>query len=369
MTRVTIKGMTKQFGNLTAVENLDLEVKDKEFVSLLGPSGCGKTTTLNCLSGLETPTAGDIFFDDKRINDIAPKDRGIGLVFQSYAIFTTMTTFDNLAFGLKVRGGSTTEIKREVERMAEFLGIREVLNQMAGKLSLTNMQKTAIGRTLLIQPKVLLLDEPLSNLDAESRATMRTELKRLQKEVEQTTIFVTHDQLEAMALSDRIAVMTTGRLQQYDTPDAVYNHPKNQFVANFIGSPSMNLIDCTLKSGGDRVFLVNDRFTLDFSAHRSLLTEFDDGSQLSIGIRPEHVSVMRRSDVQPSAKGLHLGGKIFLTEPMGFETIVHVQLDGMMLRAITPSATSFEINESVQVKFNEDYIHVFSKRDDGRAII
>ncbi len=369
MTRVAIKGLTKQFGNLTAVENLDLEVKDKEFVALLGPSGCGKTTTLNCLSGLETPTAGDIFFDDKRINDIAPKDRGIGLVFQSYAIFTTMSTFDNLAFGLKIRGGSSTEIKREVERIAEFLGIREVLNEKAGKLSLANMQKTAIGRTLLIQPKVLLLDEPLSNLDAESRAIMRTELKRLQKEVEQTTIFVTHDQLEAMTLSDRIAVMSTGKLQQYDTPDAVYNHPKNQFVANFIGSPSMNFINCTLKSGADRTFLVNDRFTLDFTRHRALLNEFDNGSELSIGIRPEHVTVMPQSAIQPSAKGLHMAGKIFITEPLGFENIVHVQLDGMMLRAMTPATSTFDDNESVLVKLNEDYIHVYSKRDEGRAII
>lgn len=369
MTRVTIKGMTKQFGKLTAVENLDLEVKDKEFVSLLGPSGCGKTTTLNCLSGLETPTAGDIFFDDKRINDIAPKDREIGLVFQSYAIFTTMTTFDNLAFGLKVRGGSATEIKKEVERMAEFLGIREVLNEKAGKLSLSNMQKTAIGRTLLIQPKVLLLDEPLSNLDAESRAVMRTELKRLQKEVEQTTIFVTHDQLEAMTLSDRIAVMTEGRLQQYDTPDAVYNHPKNQFVANFIGSPSMNFIDCSLKSSDERAFLVNEKFTLDFTSHRALLNEFANGSELALGIRPEHVNVMHRSDVQPSAKGLHLSGKIFITEPLGFENIVHVQMDDLMLKAMTPATTNFDVNENVLVSFNEDYIHVFSKRDEGRAII
>src|SRR5712692_10154432 len=157
MTKVIIKGLTKQFGKLTAVQDLDLDVKDKEFVSLLGPSGCGKTTTLNCLSGLETPTKGDIFFDDKRINDMPPKDRGIGLVFQSYAIFTHLSTFDNLAFGLKIKGVSETEIKKEVGRMAEFLEIKGVLNDRAGKLSLTNMQKVAIGRTLLTQPKVLLL--------------------------------------------------------------------------------------------------------------------------------------------------------------------------------------------------------------------
>lgn len=369
MTRVAIKGLTKQFGKLTAVENLDLEVKDKEFVSLLGPSGCGKTTTLNCLSGLETPTKGDIYFDDARINDIPPKDRGIGLVFQSYAIFTHMSAFDNLAFGLKIKGASDTEIKKEVDRMAEFLDIKGVLNDKAGKLSLTNMQKTAIGRTLLTQPKVLLLDEPLSNLDAESRVIMRTELKRLQKEVEQTTIFVTHDQLEAMTLSDKIAVMKAGKLQQYDTPDSVYNNPKNHFVANFIGSPSMNLIDCSLKLGDERAFLVNQRFTIDVTKHRRLLNEFANDSEVVFGIRPEHVKVLHPSDASPSAKGLHLRGKVFLTELQGFETIVDVELDGMMLKAMAPSTSNFEANESILVSFDEDHIHVFSKKDEGRVII
>jgi ABC-type sugar transport system ATPase subunit len=369
LTQVTIKGLTKQFGKLTAVDNLDLDVKDKEFVSLLGPSGCGKTTTLNCLSGLETPTKGDIFFDDKRINDIPSKDRGIGLVFQSYAIFTHMSTFDNLAFGLKIRGASETELKTEVERMAEFLDIKEVLNQKAGKLSLTNMQKTAIGRTLLIKPKVLLLDEPLSNLDAESRNVMRTELKRLQKEVEQTTIFVTHDQLEAMTLSDRIAVMTTGRLQQYDTPANVYDHPKNQFVANFIGSPSMNFMDCSLKLGDERAYLVNERFTLDFTNHKDILTESANSPELVLGIRPEHVSVARPSDISPSAKGLHIGGKVFITELIGFESIVSVQVDDLMIKAIVPTATNFEINERIMITFDEGHLHVFSKNGEGPAIV
>ena len=369
MTQVTIKGLTKQFGKLTAVENLNLDVKDKEFVGLLGPSGCGKTTTLNCLSGLETPTMGDIFFDDKRINDMPPKDRGIGLVFQSYAIFTHMSTFDNLAFGLKIRGVSETERKSDVERMAEFLDIREVLEEKAGKLSLTNMQKTAIGRTLLTKPKVLLLDEPLSNLDAESRVVMRTELKRLQKEVEQTTIFVTHDQLEAMTLSDRIAVMSAGRLQQYDTPDAVYDHPKNQFVANFIGSPSMNFIDCSLKLGDERVLLENERFTLDLTSHRAALAELANSTEVFLGIRPEHVNVTRPSEVQTSAKGLRLEGRVFITEPMGFENIVSVQLDGIMLKAITPATPTFDVNERVSVMFGENHIHVFSKKDEGAVII
>jgi len=368
MTKVIIKGLTKQFGKLTAVQDLDLDVKDKEFVSLLGPSGCGKTTTLNCLSGLETPTKGDIFFDDQRINDIPSKDRGIGLVFQSYAIFTQMSTFDNLAFGLKIRGTPQMEIKREVERMAEFLDIKEVLNEKAGKLSLTNMQKTAIGRTLIIQPKVLLLDEPLSNLDAESRNVMRTELKRLQKEVEQTTIFVTHDQLEALTLSDRIAVMSVGRLQQYDTPENVYNRPENKFVANFIGSPSMNFIDCSLKLSDDRAYLVNERLTLDLTSRRDRLSEFAN-SELVLGIRPEHVNVTRPSDLSPRPKETRMSGRVFITEPLGFENIVSVQLDGLMLKAIVPATSSLEVNENVSVTFDEDHLHVFSKNGEGPAII
>ena len=369
MTKVIIKGLTKQFGKLTAVQNLDLDVKDKEFVSLLGPSGCGKTTTLNCLSGLETPTKGDIFFDDQRINDIPSKDRGIGLVFQSYAIFTHMTTFDNLAFGLKIRGTPQLEIKREVERMAEFLDIKEVLHEKAGKLSLTNMQKTAIGRTLIIRPKVLLLDEPLSNLDAESRNVMRTELKRLQKEVEQTTIFVTHDQLEALTLSDRIAVMSAGRLQQYDTPETVYNHPENKFVANFIGSPSMNFIDCSLKLSDERAYLVNERFTLDLTSGRDRLTEFANSPELVLGIRPEHLNVTSLSDLPTQPRGSHLSGSVFMTEPLGYENIVSVQVDGLMLKATVPATSSFEVNEKVSVTFDEDHAHVFSKNGEEPAII
>ncbi len=362
MTRVRIEGLTKVFGKTLAVDNLSLEVRDKEFVSLLGPSGCGKTTTLNCISGLETPTKGDIYFDDQRINDMPPKDRGIGLVFQSYAIFGYMTVFENLAFGLRIRRVPEDEIKHEVEQMAEFLGIREVLQEKAGKQSLTNLQKTAIGRTLLIKPKVLLLDEPLSNLDADARDVMRAELKRLQRDVEQTTIFVTHDQLEAIALSDKVAIMNLGRLQQYDTPDVVYNHPKNQFVANFVGSPSMNIIDCSLKLDNEQAVLVHPSFTLDVTNMRHHLEKITTGSEVVVGIRPEYLTVTK----QPSK--LSVAATVYVTEPLGHENIVYLQLDGILLRAVTPAAVNFNINEKVGVEFHKDKIHIFDRKD-GEAIV
>ncbi len=362
MTRVTIKGLTKVFGKTLAVDDLNLEVKDKEFVSLLGPSGCGKTTTLNCISGLEQPTTGDIYFDDKRINDVPSKDRAIGLVFQSYAIFGYMTVFDNLAFGLKIRNVPQYEIKKQVEQMADFLGIRDLLQQRAGRLSLTNMQKTAIGRTLLVKPNVLLLDEPLSNLDAEARAVMRVELKRLQKEVEQTTIFVTHDQLEAMALSDRVAVMNLGRLQGYDTPDGVYNHPTNRFVANFIGSPSMNFIDCSLKLDDERAFLVHERFSMDVTSLRDYLNKFNLGSELVLGIRPEHITISR----QPTKQGIAV--TVYVTELLGFENIIYLQFNGTLLRALTPAAVSFDVNDRVWLEFHKEKIHIFDRKN-GEVIV
>ena len=359
MTRVVVENLTKTFGKTVAVSELNLEVKDKEFVSLLGPSGCGKTTTLNCISGLEKPTKGDIYFDGQAVTEMEAKDRGVGLMFQSYAIFHHMSVFDNLAFPLQIRRRPEAEIQQEVRSMADFLGIEDLLAVKAARLSLPEMQKVALGRTLLVKPKVLLLDEPLSNLDATVRAVVRAELKRLQKEVAQTTIFVTHDQLEAMTLSDRIAVMNLGKLHQYDAPETVYNHPTNRFVANFVGSPSMNFVDVSYEVNG-QARLVNSNFAIEVPEWRNHLSKYASGSELTVGIRPERLVVSRSGSGIPAT--------VTVTEPIGFESILTLQLGGLMVRAVVPLKTNFQAGEKVTLSFDKDYLHVFDRRS-GDAII
>ena len=223
-------------------KDLDLEIEDGSFVALLGPSGCGKSTTMNMLSGLLEPTRGEMLFDGKVVNKLKPGDRNIGFVFQNYAIFTHMSAFDNIAFGLRVRKRPANEIDQEVREVAQLLGIEEVLDRRTIDLSVNDLQKVAIGRSMITKPGIFLLDEPFSNLDAGFRSYMRAELKKLQRELEQTMIYVTHDQVEAMSMAERIAIMDRGRLQQYGTPDEVYNQPANRFVAGFVGSTMMNFL-------------------------------------------------------------------------------------------------------------------------------
>ena len=356
MTRVTIRNLTKVFGALRAVDNLNLEIKDREFVALLGPSGCGKTTTLNCISGLETPTSGEILFDDVVVNDLPSKDRGVGLVFQTYAVFYHMTVYENIAFGLKIRKVPGNEIRKEVMQVADFLGLTGVLNRKAGTLELSGMQKTAIGRTLVTKPKVLLLDEPLSNLDAAVRTVTRAELKRMQKELEQTTIFVTHDQLEAMTLSDQIAVMDKGKLQQYDTPDGVYNRPVNRFVANFIGSPSINLVDCSLEFRDGKAYLVHSDFRIDVSNYKNHLEKYASKSEVILGIRPEHIYLARKLHEET------INTTVFITEPLGGETLLNLQVGGLLLRVMAPGDVATEIGSKLAVEFDKKYLHIFDKK-------
>jgi ABC-type sugar transport system ATPase subunit len=359
LTRVVVENLTKTFGKTLAVSDLNLEVKDKEFVSLLGPSGCGKTTTLNCISGLEKPTKGDIYFDGQVVTEMEAKDRGVGLMFQSYAIFHHMTVFENLAFPMQIRHRPEAEIQSEVQAMADFLGVKELLSVKAARLSLPEMQKVALGRTLLVKPKVLLLDEPLSNLDAAVRAVVRAELKRLQKEVAQTTIFVTHDQLEAMTLSDRIAVMNLGKLHQYDAPETVYNHPTNRFVANFVGSPSMNFIDVSYEVNR-QARLVNSNFAIDVTEWRNHLSKYASGSELTVGIRPERLVV--------SGTGTGIPATVTVTEPIGFESILTLQLGDLLIRAVVPLKTNFQAGDKVVLGFDKDHLHVFDRRS-GETII
>src|SRR6267378_1080814 len=251
LARVEIRGLHKEFEGTVAVEDLNLEVKDKEFVVLLGPSGCGKTTTLRCVAGLEEADGGEIYIGDRLVNDLDPKDRNVAMVFQSYALYPHMTVYQNMAFPLENAKVAEREIIASVNRVAKLLQIETLLGRKPSQLSGGQRQRVAVGRAIVREPQVFLMDEPLSNLDAKLRVHMRAELKRLQKDIGVTTIYVTHDQVEAMTMADRIAIMNKGLLQQFEEPQRLYEAPANLFVASFIGSPAMNVLEGSLERRGD----------------------------------------------------------------------------------------------------------------------
>lgn len=291
--KLKIENLRKVFGDLVAVNNLSLEISDGEFVCFVGPSGCGKTTTLNMLSGLERPTSGKIIFDNKVINNLPARKRDIGLIFQDYAVFETMKVYDNLAFSMQVKKMPKEEIDRAVKNVGERLYLTDMLETKASLLTPGELQRVAIGRTMIMAPSVFLLDEPLDNLDADMRITMRGELKRLQKNLGKTMIYVTHDQEEAMSLGDRIVVMEGGELQQFDSPENIYNRPQNKFVAGFIGKLPMNFIDGSLNESGGALFFADrqDSFRINVSRYRQTIQKSTSGKELGLGIRPENVAM------------------------------------------------------------------------------
>ena len=342
MAAIDLINLTKFFGSVKAVNDVTLNIADREFVALLGPSGCGKTTTLNMISGIEQPTAGTICFNGKDVSHIPPGRRGIGLVFQNYAIFTHMTVRANLAFGLEVRREPFAGTARKVTDMAALMRLSDKLDQAAGRLSVNEMQRLAIGRSAIVRPNIFLLDEPLSNLDAALRAEMRMELKHLQREIKQTMIYVTHDQIEAMSMADRIAVINLGVLQQFASPINIYNNPANLFVAKFIGSPSMNLLNCRLVTDGGAT-------KLDFGSAGSILvtdpkllaqTDHVSKQDLVFGIRPEQLE-LRRDDGHASS----LRMTVTFVERVGARTIVHLEHDGQVLKVAEKNGYQAERGE------------------------
>jgi multiple sugar transport system ATP-binding protein len=358
MASIRLEKLRKEFGDLVAVEGLDLEIADGEFAALLGPSGCGKTTTMNMIAGLEVPTSGDVYFDGRRITDVPPGKRGIGFVFQNYAIFTHMSVYENLGFGLKMRGCPEVELRRQVGKVAGLLQIDHMLDMNAGRLSVNDMQKVALGRSMITNPRIFLLDEPFSNLDAAFRAYMRGELKRIQREVKQTMIYVTHDQVEAMSMADKIAVMYCGQLYQWGTPDQVYNQPVNAFVARFIGSPNMNFVPCTYQVENGQGFLAqtdgDGRVPVD-ARRRRLLEQQAGSSELVLGIRPEHLHVY------PQATPVTLWrGTAYAMEPLGPKTIVHVQVGRDIIQVIAPPDYRPHVGEAQWVAFDLEYLHIFN---------
>ncbi len=351
MVEIRLENVSKQFGKVTAVDNLNLEIKDGEFVALLGPSGCGKTTTLLMIAGIYKPTSGKIYFDNQVVNDIPPKDRNIGMVFQSYALYPHMSVFDNIAFPLKLQRRPKNEIKERVVEVAKILNIEELLDRKPSQLSGGQQQRVALARALVKEPQVFLMDEPLSNLDAKLRIQMRAELKRIQKELGITTIYVTHDQLEAMTMANRIAVLNRGKLQQYATPDELYRRPANLFVASFIGSVPINFLEGELVRIDGEVRVETEYLPIDLS---SLMRDGVDGlidsrGRVVLGIRPEHIII---------GSGPYKG-RIVIIEPLGRDAIIHIDVNGYVIRALAP--TSLNIVEGETVNFDIDYssIHLF----------
>jgi multiple sugar transport system ATP-binding protein len=325
VTSIQIKGVTKRFDEFVAVSNLTLDIAEGEFVALLGPSGCGKTTTMNMIAGLEDPSGGSISFDGSDLSGMPLQDRNIGFVFQNYAIFTHLTVYKNLSYGLEVRRLARSDIDRKVRAMAERMGLLDRLAESAGRLSVNEMQKLAIGRSAIVEPRVFLLDEPLSNLDASFRAYMRAELKVLQREFGQTMIYVTHDQIEAMSLADKIAIIDKGRLMQYGAALEVYNDPRNRFVANFVGSPRMNLFDGDLREEAGRLrLLLTGGAEIPLAGQAAAdFSRLESTQKGSLGIRPQHIYVGERR----SADDMEMKGQVEEIERVGPTRLAYLRVE------------------------------------------
>jgi ABC-type sugar transport system ATPase subunit len=353
MTTVAIEGLNKFFGDVKAVVDLNLSIDDGECLCLLGPSGCGKSTTLHCLAGLEIPTSGTIRFGDAVVNGLPPRARNVGLVFQSYALFQHMTVFENIAFGLQVQKEPKEAIRSEVDRMAALLDLSHLLHVKAGRISLSDMQRVALARTLITDPALLILDEPLSNLDATIRHTMRAELKRLQRELGKTLIYVTHDQLEAMSLADRIAIMDLGLLQQVGSPEEVYYHPVNLFVGGFIGNPPMNFIHGDYRNGEEGPTFGHPDFNLPISSDH-FTAQGVTSQKIVLGIRPEAVELTESTN----GNGCLLG-QVLLAERLGRRSLVSVRIGEDVLRIEAPQNANPSIGENIGLQFRPEGVRLF----------
>jgi len=335
---IQIKNVEKWFGSYQALKSIDLTISDQEFMVLLGASGCGKTTLLRIIAGLETASQGEVWINDRRIDHLAPKDRGIAMVFQNYAVFPHLTVFENIGFGLRMQRRPNHEVKARVERNAELMHIEQLLGRYSGELSGGQRQRVAVARALAMEPDVILMDEPLSNLDALLRLEMRAELKGVLAESKTTAMYVTHDQVEAMSLADRISVMHQGRIIQAADPLSVYRDPAERFVGSFIGNPPMNFLPATPEGGGKwRV------------AGQSYAGPKTDHTALDFAIRPE--------DLQPSAAGLAAVVKV--VEPLGAHVLVTCAIDGQMFRAVLDSDTKLAAGETITLQPNADRIRWF----------
>ncbi|MGQ9543170.1 MAG: ABC transporter ATP-binding protein [Candidatus Bathyarchaeia archaeon] len=363
MVGVALKDVSKHFGDVKAVDSVNLEIKDKEFITLLGPSGCGKTTTLRLIAGLETLTKGEIYIGERLVNDLPPKDRDIAMVFQSYALYPHMSVYDNIAFPLKIRKLPKEEIEKKVKYAAELLGIARLLKRKPKELSGGERQRVALGRAIVRNPQVFLMDEPLSNLDAKLRVYMRAELIRLQKMLATTLIYVTHDQVEAMTMSNRIAIMNHGRLIQVAPPNIIYINPADTFVAGFIGSPPMNFIDCTYTTKDNQAYLDAGTFHVEITKFKDLIEKEAKGSEMILGVRPEDITVYRE---KPPSE--HFEAEVYAVEPLGSEIIINLKIGESIIKAKGTPEFKAEMGDRLHLTMNKEKIHIFD-RATGRAII
>lgn len=360
MASVTLRNLNKNFGDVRAVIELDLEIEDGEFVTLLGPSGCGKTTTLNCIAGLEETTSGQILFDDHVVNDLAPRDRDVAMVFQDYALYPHMTIYENLAFGLKMRRVTTNEVDQRVRQVADILDIANLLDRRPSQLSGGQRQRVALGRAIVRDAVVFLMDEPLSNLDAALRVRTRSEIKALQRKLGTTTVYVTHDQEEAMVLSDRMAIMDRGVLQQYTTSYEAYNNPCNLFVAGFIGNPKMNFIKGSVESidGGWLFSAQGLRLPLPASVGQGLRTS--NQNDVTLGVRPEDIKVGREQlpgDIE---------GMVFMVEPVGPVDYVDLVMADIQLMASVEPGHGLVHDDNVRIHMNSEKLYLFDGQSGNR---
>jgi multiple sugar transport system ATP-binding protein len=360
MAQVVLKDINKLYGPVHAVKDVNLRIQDKEFVVLVGPSGCGKTTTLRMIAGLEAISAGDISIDGKVVNDLAPMDRDIAMVFQNYALYPHMSVFDNMAFGLKMRKFDRREIAKRVTEAADVLGIGDLLKRKPRQLSGGQRQRVALGRAIVRHPRVFLFDEPLSNLDAKLRVQMRVELKKLHQRLGTTAVYVTHDQVEAMTLGDRVVVMKDGLVQQVGEPLELYNRPANKFVAGFIGSPAMNFATVTMVNGNRGLTAKNSGLEIEVPAPHAERLRPHAGRQLTIGIRPEDLRIASSED----PAGLTFASKVEVVEQLGSEVILDVRVGAdTMVAAVDPSVR-VKTEDSLSLAVNPGRLHFFDAQSE-----
>ncbi len=362
MAGVVYNNVTKRFGEVTAVGDLNIDIADKEFVVFVGPSGCGKTTSLRMLAGLEEITEGEIRIGDRVVNDVPPKDRDIAMVFQSYALYPHMSVYDNMAFGLKLRKTPKTEIDRRVKEAADILGLQDLLNRKPKALSGGQRQRVAVGRAIVREPAVFLMDEPLSNLDAKLRVSARAEISKLHKRLGTTFIYVTHDQVEAMTMGDRIAVMNNGLLMQIDTPRQLYSEPANAFVAGFIGSPSMNFFNATLVKEEGNLYVDSGDFRVQVPPGRS--TSFDPyiGKEITFGIRPEHVHAPEYAP--PNIIAAPIKGTTEVVELLGHEQHLFMNSGRNSFVATVDPRMAVNVGNQISLVFDMSNMHLFDKGTD-----
>jgi len=365
MVKIFLDEITKIFKpNTVAVNNLTFEIPDKKVISLLGPSGCGKTTTMRIICGLENPTTGRVYFDDQDVTDMPVEKRDVAMIFQFPVVYPALSVYENIAFPLKAAKIPEAEINTRVKQVAELLNLTSILDGRPSDLDAGKRQRVAIARAIIRRPKAYLFDEPLSNLDPRDRVKLRSELKKLQEELGQTIVYVTHDQAEALTMGDKIAVMNEGKLLQYDTPEVIYGTPSNTFVAWFIGNPGMNLIDCIYRESDGTAFLETQGFTYDVSDIAGIIKKRATGNELIFGIRPEHVEIRTKSEragIRPSVETDWFSCKSVLAEILGKRILLHLHLGELTIRAKT-SLYECVHETKIFVRFPKKYVRIFDKK-------